>query len=87
MWEHRRAIKNGQYRETDNIRYTRKTKQKYNAICVGPSCTQTNTNNVNKRRALLQTTGGKYEPNIVFYAEIVRYYQLRRNILEVSIQV
>ena len=28
--------------------------------------TQTNTNNVNKTRTLLQTTGGKDEPNIVF---------------------
>ena len=27
---------------------------------------QTNTNNVNKTRVLLQTTGGKDEPNIVF---------------------
>ena len=32
---------------------------------------QTNTNNINKTRALLQTTGGKDEPNIVFYVEIV----------------
>jgi fructose/tagatose bisphosphate aldolase len=28
--------------------------------------TQTNTNNVSKTRALLQTAGGKDEPNIVF---------------------
>jgi len=28
--------------------------------------TQTNTNNVNKTRAFLQTTGGRDEPNIVF---------------------
>ena len=34
--------------------------------CVGYHYTQTNTNNVNKTRALLQTTGGKDEPNIVF---------------------
>jgi len=27
---------------------------------------QANTNNVNKTRVLLQTTGGKDEPNIVF---------------------
>jgi hypothetical protein len=27
---------------------------------------QTNTNNVNKTSAFLQTTGGKEEPNIVF---------------------
>jgi hypothetical protein len=32
---------------------------------------QTNTNNVNKTRVLLQTTGGKEEPYIVFMGEIV----------------
>ena len=31
--------------------------------CVGQHYTQTNTNNVNKTWALLQTTGGKDEPN------------------------
>ena len=41
------------------------TKQKHNTICVGHHYTQTNTNNVNKTWALLQTTGGKDEPNIV----------------------
>ena len=41
---------NGQSRETDNIRYTRrrKTKQKHNTICFGHYYTQTNTHNVNK---------------------------------------
>ena len=42
---------------------------KKNTICVGHHYTQTNTNNVNKTRALLQTTGGKDEPNIVFMRE------------------
>jgi len=48
-------IKNGQSTETDNIEYTRprKTKQKYNTICVGHHYTQTNTNNVNKTWSLL----------------------------------
>jgi len=61
------AIKNGQSRETDNIGYTRrrqaqKTKTKkqkqhtHNTICDGHHYTQTNTHNVNKRWALLQTT-------------------------------
>jgi hypothetical protein len=61
-------IKNWQPRETDNIEYTRRrqTKQKHNTICVGHHCTQTNANNVNKTRALLQTTGGKDELNIVY---------------------
>jgi hypothetical protein len=43
-----------------------KAKQKHNTICVGHHYTQTNTNSVNKTRALLQTTGGKGEPSIVF---------------------
>ena len=42
-----------------------KTKQKHNTICVGHHNTQTNTNNVSKTLALLQTTGDKDEPNIV----------------------
>jgi hypothetical protein len=44
------AMKNVQYRETGNIRYTRRrqTKQKYNTLCVGHDYMQTNTNNVNK---------------------------------------
>ena len=44
------AIKNGQFRETGNIGYTRlsQTKQKHNTICVGHHYTQTNTHNVNK---------------------------------------
>jgi len=33
--------------------------------------TQANTTNVNKTWTLIQTTGGKDESNIVFYAEIV----------------
>ena len=34
-------------------------------MCVGHHYPQANTNNVNKTRALLQTTGGKDEPTIV----------------------
>jgi hypothetical protein len=49
----------------------RKTKQKHSTICVGHHYAQTITNNVNKTRALLQTTRGKDEANIVFYVEIV----------------
>ena len=33
-------------------------------ICVGHYYTKTKRHNVNKTRALLQTTGGKDEPNI-----------------------
>ena len=59
------AIKNGQYRETGNIWYTRRrqTKQKRNTLCVGHHY---NANNVDKTCALLQTNGVKDEPNIVF---------------------
>ena len=44
------AIENGQCRENGKIGYTRrrKTKQKYNTICVEHQHTQTNTNNVNR---------------------------------------
>jgi len=40
--------------------------QKHDSICVGHHFTQANTNNVNKTRALLQITGGKDGPSIVF---------------------
>jgi hypothetical protein len=67
------SIKNGQSRETGNIGYTRrrKTKQKHNTIYVDHHYAKTNTNNVNKACASLQTTGGKDEPTICFYPEII----------------
>ena len=46
-----------------HTRETRKIKQKHNKICVGHHYAQTNTDKVNKTLALLQTTGGKDEPN------------------------
>ena len=66
-------MKNWQSGETGNTGHTRrrKTKQNYNTIFLGYHYTQTNTNNINKTWGLLQATGGKDEPNIVFYAEIV----------------
>jgi hypothetical protein len=59
---------NWQSRETCNIGYTtqRKIKQKHNTICDGHHYEQTDTNNLNKIWALLQSTGGKDKPNIVF---------------------
>ena len=60
------TIKNGQSRETSNIVQTGHTKQKYNSKWVGHHFTKTNTNNVNKTWAILQITGSKDEPNIVF---------------------
>ena len=47
---------------TQNTR-RRQTKQ---TICVGHHHTQTDINNVNKTRALLQTTESKEEPNTAF---------------------
>jgi len=39
------------------------SKEKHNTLCVGHHHTQTNTN---KTRTLIQTTGGKDKPNIIF---------------------
>ena len=61
------------YTQTNTTQYVLDTtihKQKHNTICVGHHYTQTKTNYVNKT-CVLQTTGGKDEPNIVFFAEIV----------------
>jgi hypothetical protein len=67
------AIKTGQSRETGNIGYTRRrqTNEKHTTICVGYHYTQTNTNNVNKTRVLLQTTGSKDEPNMLYSHDII----------------
>ena len=60
--------------------YTRqdedKQKKKHNTICVWHHYTQTNTNNANKPRALLQTTGGKDQPNIVSMRLLPRNIQI-----------
>ena len=47
------------------IQDERQAKQKHNTICVGDQYSQTNTNNVNTKWDLLQTSGGKDEPKIV----------------------
>ena len=56
----------------------RKTKQKHNTICVGHYYAQTNTNNVNKTWALLQTTEGKdgleHYVNVESKVRIFLYY-------------
>jgi hypothetical protein len=44
----------------------RKTKQKHNTICIGHHYMKANTYNINKTWALLETTGGKDELNLVF---------------------
>ena len=80
-----RANRNRQSKKlaTQSTQDQDKQNKKYNIICVGHHYTQTNTNNVNKTWALLQTTGGKYEPNIVFSAEIVttRNSQTERHLI------
>jgi hypothetical protein len=49
-----------------------KQSKKRNTICVRHHYAQTNTNNINKTWAPIQTTGGKDEPNNLFYfVEIV----------------
>ena len=65
------VTQNGQSRETGNTGHTRQRKkqkqkqEKPKTMCVGHYYLQANTNNVNKTWILLQTTGGKDEPNIV----------------------
>ena len=44
--------------------------EKHNRICVGHHYTQTNTNNINKTSALLQTTVGKDGRNIIFMPKL-----------------
>jgi hypothetical protein len=48
------------------VHKTMKIKQRQNTICVGHHYAQTSINHVNKTCIILQTTGGKDEPNIVF---------------------
>ena len=52
------AIRKEKSRETGNMGYTkrRKTKHKHNTTCAGHHSTQTNTDNLNKTCALLQTS-------------------------------
>ena len=64
MRDRRRDNQNGPSREDWEYRL-HKTKKK-NPIRVGLQRAQTKTNNVSKRLALSQTTGGKDEPNTVF---------------------
>ena len=54
------------------LKWENTTKQQYNTICAEHHYATANTNNVNKTRTLLQITGGKDEPNIVLYAEIIK---------------
>ena len=72
-----RAIKNGQPKETGNIA---KPIQKHNTMGVGHHCTQAHTNNVNMTLALLQTTGGKDEPNIILCGNRNGYHNMELRI-------
>ena len=51
-------------------------KQDTTQLCVGHHHKQTTTNNTNKTCSLLQTTGGKDEPNIVFYCVTFTSFRL-----------
>ena len=51
-----------------------KQNKKHNTICVGHQYSQTNTNNVNKKWALLQTTGGKDEPKLLCWRSVILIY-------------
>jgi hypothetical protein len=66
--EYRRAIKNGQSRETGEhkVHKTKTNKPKHNSICGAHHYAQANTNNVYITRAFLETSGWKDEPNIGF---------------------
>ena len=57
--------RNWQHRIHKNEWKKKKQTKKTNTIWDGHHYTQTNTNKVKKTWALLQTTGGKNEPNIV----------------------
>ena len=56
------------------------TKKNKNTICVRHHYTQTNTNDVNKTWALLETTGGKDELNRGTYGKINRILFLKYQI-------
>ena len=64
--QYQRGNQNGQSRETGNIGYTsrRQAKQEHSVICVEGHYMQANPNKAIKTWGLLQTTGGKDEPNI-----------------------
>ena len=66
--------RNWQHREHK----TKKEKKPHNTICVGHHYTQTNTNHVNKTGDLLQTTGGKDEPNIALCKHRTKDQQKRK---------
>ena len=69
-----KLFKNGQSRETGNTAHARRrqTKQKHHT----PIYAKTKTHNVNRTRALLQTTGNEEEPNIVDKHHFVYIYEV-----------
>ena len=62
----RREIQKNWQHRVRNTQRRRQTKQKNNTLCVGHHNMQANTTNVDKTRAILQTTGGEEETNIIF---------------------
>jgi hypothetical protein len=75
-WQHR--VHKRKKNKTNATQYVLDTTieypKKHNTIYVGHHYTQTNTNNVNKTWALLQTTGGTEELNIVFIRISNKYF-------------
>jgi len=61
------TIKKGQSRETGNIWYTRRRKSQHN------SCWTQLYANINKTCFILQTIGGKDEPNIVIMRKPIKF--------------
>ena len=61
---------------TQDTQDEEKEKKKLNTICVGYHYAQTKTNNENQTCALIQTTGGKDEPDIIFMRKSIQWYSI-----------
>ena len=75
------AIKKRKTRETGNIgQDEEKQNKKHNTVCVGHHHTQTNTNNVNKTKTLLQTViSSDFRKLIPTYKiDMMIFYQFER---------
>ena len=62
----RQRIPKGQYKidpPEKPVTQGTQDEERHNTVCIGHHYTRTNTNNINKTRVLLQTIGGKEEPN------------------------
>ena len=64
-WKIQKGQSKSDYSEKSATQGTQDEEKQNKNKCLGHHYTQTNTKNANKTRALLQTSGGKDEPNIV----------------------